>query len=269
MSAGTNTDATFEVLLAIAAAGCIACPLNTRWSDRDVQHAIQLTSPVLLFVEPGLEAVAKSCLAVNPEIRIVPIMTHGGQQYASFKDVPQRALLSTTSQLIAKHRGAPLRLQRPDCGTALICFTSGTTAAAKGVRISHSALVVQSLIKLAMVAYSRDDVYLHVAPLFHIGTLRLSHPTEKSSTDSHSRVLPSQHIRSQTHDSTRTAAHTRAITQRPRTTSSVSSSCGRSASEAKRAPYIVQEASPQHCQCSWLEAAMCSCRHTLHPRCSH
>eukprot|EP00892_Ulva_mutabilis_P001493 jgi/Ulvmu1/11344/UM075_0004.1 len=187
--AGTNTDATFEVLLAIAAAGCIACPLNTRWSDRDVRHAVALTSPVVLFVEPALQAIVKSAVAACPTIRIAPISTNGEQSDASFQAIPHHACLSSTSQLIAAHPAARLQLQQPECGTALICFTSGTTAAAKGVRISHSALVIQSLTKLAVVGYARDDVYLHVAPLFHIGTSTLPTASPAVSHQSHTATL--------------------------------------------------------------------------------
>ncbi|XP_042502006.1 2-succinylbenzoate--CoA ligase, chloroplastic/peroxisomal isoform X2 [Macadamia integrifolia] len=54
-------------------------------------------------------------------------------------------------------------------GIALICFTSGTTGRPKGVSITHTALIVQSLAKIAIVGYNEDDVYLHTAPLCHIG----------------------------------------------------------------------------------------------------
>ncbi|TYI26525.1 hypothetical protein ES332_A05G119200v1 [Gossypium tomentosum] len=47
----------------------------------------------------------------------------------------------------------------------------GTTGRPKGVVISHTALIVQSLAKVAIVGYSEDDVYLHTAPLCHIGGL--------------------------------------------------------------------------------------------------
>lgn len=39
-------------------------------------------------------------------------------------------------------------------------FATGTTGRPKGVTISHSSLVVQSLAKIAIVGYSEDDVCL-------------------------------------------------------------------------------------------------------------
>ncbi|KAG6387078.1 hypothetical protein SASPL_152261 [Salvia splendens] len=44
-----------------------------------------------------------------------------------------------------------------------------TTGRPKGATLSHSALVIQSLAKIAIVGYDEDDVYLHTAPLCHIG----------------------------------------------------------------------------------------------------
>lgn len=48
------------------------------------------------------------------------------------------------------------------CIYHFFCFlmTIGTTGRPKGVTISHSALVVQSLAKIAIVGYGEDDVCL-------------------------------------------------------------------------------------------------------------
>ncbi|XVE89368.1 hypothetical protein DITRI_Ditri19aG0196200 [Diplodiscus trichospermus] len=68
-------------------------------------------------------------------------------------------------------RSVPMNYSSAPEGAVVICFTSGTTGKPKGVVISHSALIVQSLAKVAIVGYSEDDVYLHTAPLCHIGGL--------------------------------------------------------------------------------------------------
>ncbi|KAJ0081707.1 hypothetical protein Patl1_11407 [Pistacia atlantica] len=68
---------------------------------------------------------------------------------------------------LSSHKILPLKI-----GFWLDCFfIVGTTGRPKGVTISHSALVVQSLAKIAIIGYSEDDVYLYTAPLCHIGGL--------------------------------------------------------------------------------------------------
>ncbi|KAI4299703.1 hypothetical protein L6164_033137 [Bauhinia variegata] len=48
---------------------------------------------------------------------------------------------------------------------------NGSTGKPKGVTLSHGAFIVQSPAKIAIVGYSEDDIYLHTAPLCHIGGL--------------------------------------------------------------------------------------------------
>ncbi|XP_062095980.1 2-succinylbenzoate--CoA ligase, chloroplastic/peroxisomal isoform X2 [Humulus lupulus] len=78
-----------------------------------------------------------------------------------------------TTETLKKHfvKDSSLNYSWAPDGAVLICFTSGTTGRPKGVIISHLALIVQSLAKIAIVGYSEDDVYLHTAPLCHIGGL--------------------------------------------------------------------------------------------------
>jgi acyl-activating enzyme 14 len=94
------------------------------------------------------------------------------QQPHSIPANPQQQQQHTQHQ---QHRIPQLQLKQPSSGEAaggaLICFTSGTTGASKGALLSHASIMHQSMAKLAVVRYSSNDVYLHVAPLFHIGGL--------------------------------------------------------------------------------------------------
>jgi long-chain acyl-CoA synthetase len=49
-----------------------------------------------------------------------------------------------------------------------IFYTGGTTGRSKGVMLSHGNLMADALQFLAEGLFSRDDVYLHAAPMFHL-----------------------------------------------------------------------------------------------------
>ncbi|XP_020222004.1 2-succinylbenzoate--CoA ligase, chloroplastic/peroxisomal isoform X2 [Cajanus cajan] len=78
-----------------------------------------------------------------------------------------------TPEMLKRHPGnlLPSDYSLAPEGAVIICFTSGTTGKPKGVTLSHGALIIQSLAKIAIVGYNEDDVYLHTAPLCHIGGL--------------------------------------------------------------------------------------------------
>ncbi|GAB0492588.1 hypothetical protein MMPV_003856 [Pyropia vietnamensis] len=57
----------------------------------------------------------------------------------------------------------------PSTAIATIIYTSGTTAAPKGVCLTHAALAAAVAIKLRALPYTPSMVYLHLAPLFHVG----------------------------------------------------------------------------------------------------
>lgn len=70
---------------------------------------------------------------------------------------------------LISHPGTELKLRAPQNGAAMLCFTSGTTAAPKAAVLSHTAFHVQSMSKLLNIGYCSEDVYYHAAPLCHIG----------------------------------------------------------------------------------------------------
>lgn len=74
---------------------------------------------------------------------------------------------------IAKWLGTQSELRLAPENIAAICFTSGTTGAAKGAMLTHMAFHCQALLKLREVGFCDTDVYLHTSPLCHIGMLAL------------------------------------------------------------------------------------------------
>jgi long-chain acyl-CoA synthetase len=71
----------------------------------------------------------------------------------------------------------PLCSLRPDRDSvtedddALLLYTGGTTGRSKGVRLSHRNLATVALQNAAVLTPRADDIYLHVAPMFHSADL--------------------------------------------------------------------------------------------------
>ncbi|XP_003594530.3 2-succinylbenzoate--CoA ligase, chloroplastic/peroxisomal [Medicago truncatula] len=162
-----NSDLYLEWLLAIAFVGGIAAPLNYRWSFEEAKLAMKAVKPVMLVID-------ESCYSwyFKFQQNDVPFL-----KWHVLLDSPSSDFTNKwnvlTPGILKRHHVKPLEFNyswAPE-GAVIICFTSGTTGKPKGVTISHEALIIQSLAKIAIVGYSEDDVYLHTAPLCHIGGL--------------------------------------------------------------------------------------------------
>ena len=65
MLLASNSDYLCEALLAVAAAGAIATPLNTRWTAQEVAAAIQLSSPNLVICEAAFYQLLERFLSAS------------------------------------------------------------------------------------------------------------------------------------------------------------------------------------------------------------
>ncbi|KAL6991973.1 o-succinylbenzoate--CoA ligase [Sarracenia purpurea var. burkii] len=159
-----NSDLYLEWLLAIAFIGGIAAPLNYRWSLEDARCSMEDVRPVMLVTDD-----CSSYWYSKLQRRSIPSLRWHAFINSQSNYSSKRFILTTDTLKKAALRSLSLNYVWAPGGAVIICFTSGTTGRPMGVTISHSALVVQSLAKIAIVGYGEDDIYLHTTPLCHIG----------------------------------------------------------------------------------------------------
>lgn len=159
-----------QLFLAVTYAGAIIAPLNYRWSFEEAAQAVELVRPTAFAFDGAFSSWALRLMEGDrfPSIGLYLLLgdpCRTGRAAAGCA-VP---IADVTGSLGGATAAAAMEpVSAPD-DVALICFTSGTTGRPKGVAISHTSLIVQSLAKIAIVGYGEDDVYLHTAPLCHIG----------------------------------------------------------------------------------------------------
>ncbi|KAB2028683.1 hypothetical protein ES319_D05G112800v1 [Gossypium barbadense] len=162
-----NSDWYLEWILAVAFIGGIVAPLNYRWSFEEARMAMVTIRPKMLVTD-------ESCYYWHSAAQgdAIPSLRWHVSLSSPSLDIINKYNMLTAEMLVEQSviNGSMNYSFAPE-GAVIICFTSGTTGRPKGVVISHTALIVQSLAKVAIVGYSEDDVYLHTAPLCHIGGL--------------------------------------------------------------------------------------------------
>jgi acyl-CoA synthetase (AMP-forming)/AMP-acid ligase II len=164
-----------------ARCGAVTVGVNTRLSPREIAHLLLLTRPRIWIAEARFFGRGSACDNIPAVL----------EAFAQRKESPPEVLLLADDGLrmpgtrdwfdtLARHAGAPAlppaaeliaRMAeseyRPLAGAAVILSTSGTTAAPKGVVLSHS-----GMIRLAHAVAKRQDLrpgqrFYSVGPFFH------------------------------------------------------------------------------------------------------
>jgi long-chain acyl-CoA synthetase len=136
--------------------GCIAVPINTRLKGPEIDYILRHSGSMCYVGEPGLYGeVVDSCPAVETlELRYL-----AGTLPASF--------LASFESLMQPSVEAVSALTIPGDQTAVILYTSGTTARPKGVMHSHA-----SLAQLAVVMHDmrldQDQVAIIMSSMAHM-----------------------------------------------------------------------------------------------------
>ncbi len=154
-----NTARHAELIHAGYWIGAVPVPINYRLAPPEIAYVLDNAECRLLVVEADFaELLASSELRpwTGRTLLVAGRGTDGGE--------PCYEALLEQAQPATMHEAA-------EGADALLVYTGGTTGRAKGVRLSHRNIVSNALQLGFELAPRGDDVYLHVAPLFHSADL--------------------------------------------------------------------------------------------------
>lgn len=161
-----NSDRYFELYFAVAWAGAVILPMNTRWSVPEHVYSIEDAGATILVLD---DAFLETGRAVGDICEAIAHVIHAG-------DGPTPAGLKSYEAMIA---GASPASDADHGGDDLagIFYTGGTTGFPKGVMLSHQNLWTGALCVGAGIGYNSSVRYLHAAPMFHLADVGLGNAT--------------------------------------------------------------------------------------------
>jgi len=136
--------AAVALYLACLRCGAVFVPLNTAYTDAEVDHVLRDAEPRILVSSLARQAAGRRCeiLGTTP-------------------DSPLWAEALRTRPLEEVAARSPGDL-------AAIVYTSGTTGAAKGAMTSHGNLAANGRTLAELWGFRREDVLLHALPIYHV-----------------------------------------------------------------------------------------------------
>ncbi len=174
-----------ESMFAIAMLGAVTVPINARYQPPELAYVIENADLVAIlttdefddavnFVErlhaalPALKRSDASHLELGDAPRLKHIVVYGdtnAEGMLTQSEFEARAATIDEDEIHLRRVQARIR------NTALILYTSGTTANPKGCLISHEAMVRSSMALADRYELSADDSFWSPLPMFHIAAI--------------------------------------------------------------------------------------------------
>ena len=146
------------IYFGILKAGCLAVPLNFRYSSDEIAYCLDLADVEVLVFGPEFTG------------RLEPILPQlSAVKYFFFVGNPLPAFAEDYRQMVSycSCEAPPVLLEPHD--HAAIYFSSGTTGFPKAILHNHRALFASCLTEQHHHGQTRDDVFLCIPPLYHTG----------------------------------------------------------------------------------------------------
>ena len=139
--------------LACLRSGAIYVPLNSAYTNEELDYFIQDTEPALFVCDPAQSEMLTPLFARH---NIPTILELAENDSGSLSD---RLLGQPTV-----HQAVPVDAD----DIAVIIYTSGTTGKPKGAMLSHGNLSSNALSLYELWDWQSDDVLIHALPIFHV-----------------------------------------------------------------------------------------------------
>ncbi|MCI5993663.1 MAG: acyl--CoA ligase [Clostridiales bacterium] len=142
----------------ILKAGCIAVPLNFRYSSDEIKYCLELADVEVLLFGPEFTGRMDVIAGDLPQVRFMFFVGSDGPAYT--EDCLRLMGFCSSS-------APPVALDETD--HAAIYFSSGTTGFPKAILHNHRALYSSCRTEQAHHGQTRQDVFLCIPPLYHTG----------------------------------------------------------------------------------------------------
>jgi fatty-acyl-CoA synthase len=139
--------------------GAVLVPINIRLSSAEIAFIINHSDAKLLIADPSFKLQIEAIRQSIPKVSTILWTGDGTGSDFTFDEV-------IASQNVSLHTPDDSTISSED--TAQIYYTSGTTGNPKGVMLSHKNVYVHALGTIGELHLTDRDVWIHVAPLFHL-----------------------------------------------------------------------------------------------------
>ena len=146
------------IYFGILKSGCMAVPLNFRYTADEIKYCLELADAKALVFGPEFTGRVEEIVDLLPQLKAV---LYAGADCPSFAE-PYRGLVGFCS---AK---APMIPLTPE-DEAAVYFSSGTTGFPKAIVLQHKCLLHSCKVEQAHHGQTKDDTFLCIPPLYHTG----------------------------------------------------------------------------------------------------
>ena len=146
------------IYFGILRSGCLAVPLNFRYTADEIKYCLELSDADALVFGPEFTGRVEQIVDLSPRVRL---RLYVGDDCPSFSE-SYRALVPYASS-----RTPSIQIVEED--DAAIYFSSGTTGFPKAIVLQHRCLMHSCKVEQSHHGQKKEDTFLCIPPLYHTG----------------------------------------------------------------------------------------------------